>query len=68
MEKLETFHKTRQGYIVFGGIELVLVYILASIAIDTANMFAYAFTIILSVGMLNNFYNAIKWRDKKAKK
>ena len=67
MDKLQAFHKTRQGYLAFAVVELVLAYILASIAIDTANMFAYVFAAILTVGALINVINAIKLHSKKGK-
>lgn len=67
MEKLQTFHKTKQGYIVFGLIELILLYIFASIAIDTANMFAYLASLVLFIGAILNFVNAAKSHNKKGK-
>jgi hypothetical protein len=67
VEKLQTFHKTRQGYLAFGVLELVLAYILASIAIDTANMFAYVSAAFLTVGALINFINAIRSHRKRPK-
>ncbi len=66
MEKLNAFHKTRQGYLAFGVIELVAAYILASISIDTANMFAYVFTAVFLIGSISNFINAAKPRKAKA--
>lgn len=67
MEKLHAFHKTRRGYITFGIIELAVAYVLASISIDTANMFAYVFTVVFLIGSISNFINAAKPPGKKAK-
>jgi hypothetical protein len=56
-DKLNSFHKTRQGYAVFCALELIVAYIFASIAVDTANMWAYLATIVLSIGAIINFVN-----------
>lgn len=68
MEQLKTFHKTRRGHITFGVAELVLVYIFASIAIDTANMFVYLATIVLFIGACINFITFDELKRKKAKR
>lgn len=69
MDKLEAFHKTKRGHLTFGFGELVLVYILGSIAIDTANMWAYLATILLFVGACHNFlkFNELKKSKPKGK-
>ncbi|MGI9028111.1 MAG: hypothetical protein ACR2FM_04735 [Candidatus Saccharimonadales bacterium] len=64
MNKLHEFHKTRHGHITFGVAELVLVYIFASIAIDTASMWAYLAAIVLFIGACVNF---IKFDELKTK-
>lgn len=67
MEKLQAFHKTKQGYITFGVVELILAYVLASIAIDTANMFAYVFSALMTIGAILNFISIIKSQPNKVK-
>lgn len=67
MEKLQSFHKTKQGYLTFGILELILLYVAVTIALDTANMFVYALSIILIVGVITNFTNAVRTHNKKAK-
>lgn len=67
MEKLHAFHKTRRGYLTFGLAELVLLYPVASIALDTANMFAYFFSIVLLIGVIFNLINSVKLPPKKVK-
>lgn len=65
MERLDKFHKTKKGYINFALIEIVLLYFVVSLAIDTANMFVYAAGIILIVGVVINIVNAVKLQLKK---
>ncbi len=54
MEALDKWHKTRQGYLVFGLIELAIAYGFASWAIDTAHLWAYALGIIFFFGGVRN--------------
>lgn len=64
MEKLQAFHNTRSGHITFGLVELALLYLCASIAIDTANMFAYLASILLAAGVVINFVNIFKAKHR----
>jgi hypothetical protein len=57
INRLDRFHKTPKGYLAFGLIELVLAYTFASIAIDSANMWAYLAAIILTIGALRNLFS-----------
>lgn len=68
MEGLHEFHKTKRGYIIFGLLELIALYIFVSISIDTANMFAYAASIILLIGVIINIKNAVTLQIKDSKK
>ena len=54
LDRIDRFHKTQKGYLLFAIIELVLAYIFVSIAIDTASMWAYLATLILFVGFIMN--------------
>lgn len=63
--RLDHFHKTRRGYFMFGVAELILTYIFASIAIDTASMWAYLATLILLAGTVFNFINVFTSKDAK---
>lgn len=60
---MDNFRKelnTRRGQLIAGTLDVLLVYILASVAIDTANMFVYAATIffVFSTGL--HFVNVYK--------
>jgi hypothetical protein len=54
LNKVIQFRNTRRGHLVFAATEAVLCYIFASIAIDTANMFAYAAAILFFIGAITN--------------
>ncbi|GAC1500047.1 MAG: hypothetical protein NVS1B10_03360 [Candidatus Saccharimonadales bacterium] len=59
IEKLDKWHKTIIGLIVFLGLELGLTYIFASLAIDTGNLGYYILALIFLFGTLKNLTNLI---------
>lgn len=65
IQKLHVWHQTKVGLVVFGLLELVIAYILGSIAIDTANLWAYAITILLVAGAIHNFVKAVTHKGDK---
>jgi predicted acyltransferase len=65
---IHNFHKTKKGYLVFALIEVALAYIFASIAIDTASMWAYLAAIIFAIGALLNFLNLFAEPDNSRRK
>lgn len=67
-QKLHEWHQTKVGLVVFGLLELVLAYIIGSKAIDTANLWEYALTILLIIGAIHNFVKAIILTSGKGKK
>jgi uncharacterized membrane protein HdeD (DUF308 family) len=58
--KLDKWHKTRKGLLSFGVVELVLAYLFASWAIDSANYFAYLLTIIFTIGAIQNLIKLVR--------
>lgn len=60
VERLDKWHKTKQGYLTFGLLELIAAYIMASWAIDSGNLLVYLGAAILSIGVLQNFFNLVK--------
>lgn len=62
---MDHFHKSKRGYLIFGVVELVLAYIFASIAMDTASMWAYLATLILLIGAVLNFINVFTAKYSK---
>lgn len=68
LEQLESFHKTRRGYLVFGVGELLFAYLFISIAIDTANLFAYVASVVLVIGGIMNLIKALIFMSSPAKK
>jgi hypothetical protein len=62
--QLDKFHKTRLGYAVFGLVELALAYATASWAVDNGSLWLWILTLVLVVGALRNFVNAVAVRKK----
>lgn len=60
LKDIDNFHKTPVGHIVFAAIELVLAYAAGIRAIDTANMWFYALSVILLFGVVQNVYMFFK--------
>lgn len=46
LHRLDKFHKTMVGYLVFGLAELVLAYVFALWAIDNGNVWLYLITVV----------------------
>ncbi len=53
-QAIDKWHKTKIGYLVFGVIELLLVYPLASLAIDQGRFWQYVLAFIFLFGGLRN--------------
>lgn len=73
IDQIDKFHQTRRGRITFGLIELLVAYILVSLAIDSGSIWQYIAAIILIVGAINNLIRAfarsgVKTYGKKPKK
>lgn len=54
LHRLDKFHKTTVGYLVFGLVELGLVYPFALWAIDNGNVWLYFITVALLAGAIQN--------------
>ncbi len=54
LQRLDRFHKTGPGYLVFGLVELAMAYGFASLSIDRGNLWWYILTLIFLVGALRN--------------
>jgi len=61
MEKLDKWHKTRIGLLVFALVELALCYGFLSWAIDSGNLFDWLFTILFFVGGVQNLVKLV-WK------
>lgn len=59
LKRLDAWHKTRSGFLVFGVLELVVAYGFASLAIDRGNLWWYLLTLIFLVGALQNLLKLI---------
>jgi hypothetical protein len=54
-KKVDTFHRTRAGYLVFGLAELALAYLFFSLAVNSGSLWQWGLAIILFIGFLQNF-------------
>ena len=59
LQKLNQWHQTKLGLIIFGLAELILAYSFASLAIDLGNFFYYFLTLFFLVGSLQNLFKLI---------
>ena len=59
LKQLDTFHKTKLGYLIFGLVELGIAYGFAGLAIDRGSWWWYLLTLIFLVGTLQNFVKVI---------
>lgn len=59
MKKLQDWHRTRLGYIVFAVVEAAGFYGAASLSIDRGSLWYYILAIILLVGTLQNLVKLI---------
>ena len=57
--RLDKWHKTKPGLLVFALLELALAYGFVSLSIDRGNLFWYLLTLIFLVGFLQNLIKLI---------
>ncbi|HEX4774655.1 MAG TPA: hypothetical protein VH234_04005 [Candidatus Saccharimonadales bacterium] len=54
LNKLDRWHKTKVGLLVFAIVELAIAYGFASLSIDRGNFWWYLLTLVFFVGFLQN--------------
>ncbi len=54
LKKLDAWHKTRRGLLVFAVLELLLAYVFVSLAINKGNLLYYILTLVFLFGFLQN--------------
>ena len=59
MHKLNLFHKTKLGLLVFGLVELAITYGFVSLSIDRGNLWWYLLALIFLIGTLQNLVKLI---------
>jgi len=59
ISKLDKWHRTQSGYLVFGVVELAITYGLISLAIDRGTVWWYLFAIIFFIGAIQNLFKLI---------
>jgi len=65
LQKFDKWHKTRQGLLTFSVIELLLSYIVASLAIDNGSLLFWLIAIVLFAGAVQNFVKFVVASWKK---
>ena len=60
IDKLDKWHKTNQGLLVFAVLELAIAYGFFSLSVDRGNFIWYLLAIIFFVGSLQNFIKLFK--------
>jgi hypothetical protein len=68
IQVIDKWHKTKQGHLVFGLVELLLAYTFASLAIDSGALLEYAVTIIFFVGSIQNFVKVFRTPKNERKR
>jgi len=54
LAKLDKWHRTRKGYLVFGLVELAIAYGFISWAINSAHLWAYLLAVLFFIGAVRN--------------
>jgi hypothetical protein len=68
LQRLDNWHKTKVGYLVFAVVELALAYGLISLAIDRGSLWWYALTLIFLVGGLKNLLKFVQLLTSKPRR
>lgn len=58
VSKLDTWHQTLTGYVVFAIVELLLGYLFASLAIDSGSYWYYGLALVFGLGGIRNLVRA----------
>ena len=56
IDKINSWHKTRIGYLCFALFELLLAFVFVGFAIGGGNLWDYLLTLVLLVGFLQNLF------------
>ena len=54
VDRIDSFHQTKKGRTLFGIAELLVAYLLVSLAIDSGSLWQYGLAILFTIGGLNN--------------
>lgn len=59
LDKLDNWHKTKLGLLVFAVVELLIAYIFVSLSISYGNLWWYLFATIFAIGSVQNLFKLI---------
>ena len=63
--KLDRWHQSKQGLLMFGVFELAVAYALVSLAIDDGNLLVYVLSLFFAVGGVKNIVKLVKVLAKR---
>ena len=59
LKRLDMWHRTSGGYLLFGFVELAISYLFISLAIDRGNLLYYLLSLLFLIGSLQNIFKLI---------
>jgi hypothetical protein len=59
VQKINRFHKTKKGFLIFGLIEIGLVYVIGSLAINSGSFWEWVLFMVFLIGAFSNFLKLI---------
>jgi hypothetical protein len=68
LKKLDAFHKTKAGYLVFGLVELALAYLFFRLAANSGSLWEWALALLFFIGVLQNFGRLVAQLAARKKK
>lgn len=54
LNKIEKWHKTRQGFLAFAFVEAGLAFLFANLAVDSGSLIQWTLAIVLAFGVISN--------------
>ena len=65
LKQLESWHKQKLGLLVFGVVEGILGYVVASLALNSGSLLQWFFAFVLVIGAVQNFVKLAALLAKK---
>lgn len=59
LQKLNTWHETKQGLALFAVVEAALAYVFVSLAIDSGSLLEWTLAIVLIIGVMQNIVRLV---------
>lgn len=59
IKQIDKYHQTKKGKIVFGVSELLIAYLMVSLAINSGSLWQYGLAILFFIGGINNLFSML---------